>query len=278
MKRLKLIGLAVLLLCLLTVQVAKADDYQKVELILGILVDVSGSVDAAEYEMQRKGYVTAFQTTVAELYEKSASDPNFYVGPMAVNFMYWSGDAEVTVGWTYINSAAEAETFAQAISDAIRPYSDMTDISGAIAFGAEQIADVPFDVTDDVRKVLDISGDGTDNVKDTQGPSYGHYDYASEVEKARDAAIQAGITINGLPITLDVSNLDEYYLEHVVGGEEAFMIESNDFETLAAAIEKKITTEVTNTGGNTPEPTSMLLFGSATGLMAWFRRKRHHKK
>jgi hypothetical protein len=63
-----------------------------------------------------------------------------------------------------------------------------------------------------IRRVIDISGDGPNNE-------------GGLVTRARDAAVEAGVVINGLPIIIkrgwsspyDVDNLDEYYRDCVIG-------------------------------------------------------------
>ena len=74
-----------------------------------------------------------------------------------------------------------------------------------------------------LRRVIDISGDGPNN---NGGP----------VTAARDAAIDKGITINGLPImlkaptpwTMDIQNLDFYYEDCVIGGAGSFVVPIQD--------------------------------------------------
>ncbi len=66
---------------------------------------------------------------------------------------------------------------------------------------------IPFAAT---RQVIDISGDGVDNVTGTPA-------------SARDRAVAQGITINGLPITKGSQLLPIYYQTEVIGGRDAFI-------------------------------------------------------
>ena len=88
--------------------------------------------------------------------------------------------------------------------------------------------------------MVDISGDGPNN----WGPL---------VTTARDRAVAAGITINGLPIINDrlspfgwptITNLDLYYRDCVIGGRGAFMVVANTFNDFAAAVLKKLVLEI----------------------------------
>ena len=82
---------------------------------------------------------------------------------------------------------------------------------------------------------IDISGDGPNN---NGGP----------VTLARDAALEKGIVINGLPImvkepsysTMDIDNLDYYYEDCVVGGPGSFVIAIKDREKFKEAIRTKL--------------------------------------
>ena len=96
-----------------------------------------------------------------------------------------------------------------------------------------------------LRRVIDISGDGPNN----NGPP---------VTGARDAALEKGITINGLPITVkepsksawDIDNLDLYYEDCVIGGPGAFVIAIKDREKFKETIRAKLVLEVAD---RTPE-------------------------
>ncbi len=61
---------------------------------------------------------------------------------------------------------------------------------------------------------------------------------------ARDAALAAGIGINGLPILALEPDLDRYYYENVIGGPGAFVIVAQNYDTFADAILKKLIAEI----------------------------------
>ena len=89
-----------------------------------------------------------------------------------------------------------------------------------------------------LRRVIDISGDGANN---EGGPVTG----------ARDAALEKGITINGLPIMMkpkssmmDIDDLDLYYEDCVIGGLGSFVVAVRDRDHLKEAIRKKLIMEV----------------------------------
>ena len=56
--------------------------------------------------------------------------------------------------------------------------------------------------------------------------------------------MRAGVTINGLPILALEPGLDQYYLNNVIGGPNAFIIVAETFEAFAEAVLKKLITEI----------------------------------
>ena len=88
-------------------------------------------------------------------------------------------------------------------------------------------------------RVIDISGDGPNN-------------NGAPVVIARDAAVEKGIVINGLPImvkepsysTMDIDNLDLYYEDCVIGGPGSFVVAIKDREKFKEAIRTKLLLEV----------------------------------
>lgn len=89
------------------------------------------------------------------------------------------------------------------------------------------------------RKAIDVSGDGRNNI----GP---------DLEPVRNAVVNSGIVINGLPIVNDRPNfgrppdkdLDAYYEESVIGGPGAFIVVAHDFNDFARAIRAKLVKEI----------------------------------
>jgi hypothetical protein len=53
-----------------------------------------------------------------------------------------------------------------------------------------------------------------------------------------------GITINGLAILNEEPELDRYYGESVIGGDEAFVVTAADYDDFARALRAKLVREV----------------------------------
>lgn len=202
-----------------------------VDLALVIAVDISFSMDPDEQTLQREGFVQAFRsTTVHDAIRRGM------LGRIAVAYVEWAGasDQRVLLPWTVIEGRKSAESFADAIAAKPTRRAARTSISGIIDFSAKLIGEGDLAAT---RKVIDISGDGPNN----QGRA---------VTVARDAALEQGITINGLPIMLkdpgyfDVPELDTYFRDCVIGGPGAFMVPARSRDQFINAVKTKIIMEV----------------------------------
>jgi Protein of unknown function (DUF1194) len=231
-----LLRLAALLL-LLTVPAA-AQDKKEVDLALAMAIDISGSIDPDEAKLQREGYVMAFRDPV--IVRAILGGPN---GRIAVAYYEWS-DAWVQrllIDWTLLDSEAAIAEFAKRLAAAPISIARRTSISGAIRYAIPLFARSPYEAT---RKVLDISGDGSNND-------------GGLVTDQRYEALKERIAINGLPIMNDRPNpfgfpsepdLDKYYLHCVTGGPRSFVEVARNFDDFPRAVRKKALQEIADLG------------------------------
>jgi len=219
-----------------------------VDLELVLAVDVSRSIDADEFELQRQGYARAItNANVLGAIQSGA------IGAIAVSYVEWSGadQQKTVVDWTLIRDPGTAEDFAAAILAAPRSFAAYTSISGAIDYSVRLFETNRYEGS---RQVIDVSGDGSNNS-------------GRPVWLARDAAVEVGITINGLAIINDRPNpfsrpepkLDDYYRENVIGGSGAFVVIADDFTSFSSAILSKLIKEV----AAAPEGTRRTRFAGA---------------
>jgi uncharacterized protein DUF1194 len=225
---------AALLVLVALASPARAD---KVDLLLVLAADVSRSVDDVEFDLQRKGYAAALSDP--RVLKAIAGGPNQAI---AVTYVEWSDtlDQEVVVDWTTIRDGEDAAAVAAALLKAPRSFASRTSISGAIYFAMQRLASASAGAD---KRIIDISGDGTSN----SGPP---------VIEARDQAVAAGITINGLAIintqtrpgftmhTQPPGGLPNYYKDNVIGGPGAFLLVVENFDTFADAITRKLMSEI----------------------------------
>jgi hypothetical protein len=208
-----------------------------VELILA--VDVSYSMDMDELAVQREGYAQAIVSK--EFLQALKTGPT---GKIAVTYFEWaaSNDQKIIIPWRVIDGPETADAVADEILKTPIRRASRTSISGAINFAMPLFEENPYR---GLRRVIDISGDGPNN-------------NGAPVTGARDAALEKGITINGLPImvkepsysTMDIENLDLYYEDCVTGGPGSFVVSIKDREKFKEAIRTKLLLEV---AGRTPE-------------------------
>ena len=203
-----------------------------VELI--IAVDVSGSIDPEEAQLQRNGYIDAF--TDARILRAIKSGPR---GRIAVAYVEWADNfyQSLIADWVEIDGEDSAGKFAAHLRKVPINIAQRTSISGAINYCLPLFDRNNFKGT---RQVIDISGDGPNND-------------GILVDVARDAALARKITINGLPIINDRPNrfgfpnlpdLDDYYEGCVIGGRGAFVVVARDFADFATAVKQKLFLEV----------------------------------
>jgi len=205
---------------------------------------VSRSIDDVEFNLQRKGYAAAI--TDPRVLRAISGGRNHAI---AITFIEWSGaaDQNVIVDWTVVRDEEAAGGIAATMLAAPRSFLGRTSISAAIDYSIERIGMAPAQAD---KRIIDISGDGTNNS-------------GRPVTEARDQAVAAGITVNGLAIINTQANpgyafhtqppggLPKYYEENVIGGPGAFLLQVENFDTFAESMTRKLVTEI---AGAPPAP------------------------
>ena len=213
-----------------------------VDLTVVLAADVSRSVDDGEFELQRKGYAAALaDPRVLTAIHASKS------GAIGVCFIEWSGEDEqhIVLPWTEIRDEEDGGAAAAALLKTPRSFTGRTSISAAIDYAMGYFGKAKWPAT---RRIIDISGDGTSNS-------------GRPITEARDQAVAAGVTINGLAIineqadfgysahTHPPGGLPNYYRQNVVGGPNAFLIIVKNFNSFADAMANKLAKEINVAGG-----------------------------
>jgi hypothetical protein len=231
----RLLAVAFVIVALLLSPAARAAE--EVDLLLVLSSDVSRSIDAPKFKLQRDGYAAAIvNPRVIQAIRSGA------LGKIAVSFVEWSGVGaqKIVIDWTIIRDEATARDFSAQVIEAPRAFADRTSISGGIDFAMAQLARAPYQAS---RHTIDVSGDGTNNS-------------GRDVTDARDEALAKGVTINGLVIlserpmswnadhTNPPGGLDAYYRNNVIGGPGSFVMVAENFNSFGQAILNKLIAEI----------------------------------
>ena len=210
---------------------------ETVDLTLVLVTDVSRSIDDAEFKLEKEGYATAFTSRQVIDAIQGGS-----VGAIAVAYVEFASSFEVrtVLDWAVIRDRASAQEFADRLVASPRSFWGRTAIGAGVDRAVQLLAESGFEAP---RRVIDVCGDGTNNA-------------GRDVSEARDDAVKAGITINGLAIINDhpvswtyahvqpPGGLPNYYRENVTGGPSSFVLEVHDFQTFGEAMTRKLVTEI----------------------------------
>ncbi len=224
-----------LVLLLLLAGTARAAE--PVDMTLVLVSDVSRSVDDSEFQMEKSGYAAALNDP-----RVLAAIRGGAIGAIAVAYVEFAGSYEVNtvLDWRVVRDAASARQFTDALDAAPRSFWGRTSISAGIDRAMQLLAENRFETQ---RRVIDVAGDGTNNA-------------GRDVSAARDDAVVAGITVNGLaiinehPVSYTYAHvqppggLTEWYRQNVIGGPGSFVLEVRDFSTFGEAMTRKLINEI----------------------------------
>ena len=210
---------------------------EDVDLALVLVTDVSRSIDDSEFTLEKNGYGAAFTSP-----EVLAAIKNGPSGAIAVAYVEFASGFEVktVLDWSVIHDRDSAKAFVDKLTAAPRSYWGRTAISAGIDHAVGMLAENSFNPA---RRAIDVCGDGTNNA-------------GRDVSDARDDAVKAGITINGLAIINEhpvswtfahvqpPGGLAKYYRDNVTGGPGSFVMEVHDFQAFGEAMTRKLVAEI----------------------------------
>lgn len=192
------------------------------ELALVLAVDISGSVDRREYDVQMQGLAGALRDgqVIDALVSTKA----------ALLVMQWTGSSRqrVSVPWTRINDAADVLALSETVAATPRAWRNFSTAIGEALLSAQaSFQDVP----DCTNRIIDVSGDGTSN--EGVEPRY-----------LRRSLNTDGIIVNGLVIEdATAEDLTGYFFENVITGPGAFVMTANGFDDYPDRIRDKLRRE-----------------------------------
>lgn len=197
----------------------------KCRLALVLALDVSSSVDAAEYDLQRLGLAAALSTEEVRHAILAGGD-----GDVALAVYEWSGffQHKLQLDWTLLRSHDDIDRAVRVLAGMERSHDDFpTSVGQALGYGATLLQRGP----DCTRKVIDMSGDGINNAG--YGPAGAYRNFPFE-----------GVTVNGLVVLGQSEEVLRFYHEEVVLGPAAFVITANGFDEFEKAMTRKLYREI----------------------------------
>ncbi|GHC67149.1 hypothetical protein GCM10007315_35210 [Gemmobacter tilapiae] len=193
------------------------------ETALLLAIDVSGSIDTGEYHLQVEGLAQALQDgQVQEALLK---------GQVALAVVQWSGFDQQTLvqDWSRMENPQDIATLIAQVQALPRAFDgSQTAVGQAIRFSTAQ-----FDpVSDCQRRVIDISGDGPENIGHTVTP-------------ARQEAMAAKVTINAIAIEDAGAQvaITNFYRKWVITP-AGFVITARGLEDYPRALREKLLREL----------------------------------
>ncbi len=193
------------------------------ELVLA--VDVSGSIDSREFDLQTNGLADAFEnpSLIAAIGELE--------GGVLVTMTHWSGSTRhrQMTAWHWLTDARSMAAFAaeaRGTRRAWRNYS--TAVGEALVHAAEVSTTAPETCK---RRVIDVSGDGVSNE-------------GREPSTISGTLAALGYTINGLVIRGAAPDPVTYFQAQVIAGPGAFVEIAADFADYPRAILRKLLREI----------------------------------
>jgi hypothetical protein len=217
-----LVRAAALLLAAGLATPAVAQQECRLALLLGM--DVSASVDAAEYQLQIEGLAAAL--IHPSVVEAALSG----TGPVALSIYEWSGASSKmsSVDWTLVQSEADLTGIAERVLRATRNHEDFpTALGYALGFASTHLNRAP----PCLFRTVDISGDGQNNDGFPPAAAYEHFPFE-------------GVTVNGLAIGGASRGIEDYYLAEVIHGPGAFVEYARNHDDFEEVMRRKLEREL----------------------------------
>lgn len=193
------------------------------ETALLLSIDVSGSIDTADYRLQVEGLNHALlDPEVTEALVK---------GQVALAVIQWSGVSQqaLVLPWQRMLDPVDVSRFASAAAAIPRAFKGSdTAVGEGLRFAAARFTVVP----DCRRKVIDVSGDGQENAG------------FSDAE-ARAEAVDLGLTINAIAIEEPgpAAPVTSYYRRWVISP-DGFVVTARGLQDYAETLRLKLLREL----------------------------------
>lgn len=205
--------------------VSQAEEHCR--LALALALDVSSSVDADEYVLQRDGLATALDDPVIRTAILDGS------GHVSMAIYEWSGRRQNVMvrDWVALVDDASIDGLIQSLRTAPRSHTRFPTAMGyALGYGATLLQRGP--VCD--RRVIDVSGDGQNNDGFPPRLAYKNFPFQN-------------VTVNGLAVLGGAPDVLDYFHREVRFGAGAFVETSQGYQGYRDAMTRKLFRELSDT-------------------------------
>lgn len=203
-------------------QTAQAQAHCRLALVLAL--DVSSSVDAEEYVLQRDGLAAALDDP---LIRSAILDGT---GHVAIAIYEWSGRRQSAIlsNWVALMDNSAIDNVIQSLRSAPRSHTRFPTAMGyALGFGATLLESGP----DCDRRVIDLSGDGENNDGFPPRLAYRNFPFAN-------------VTVNGLAVLGGSQDVLDYFHREVRFGFGAFVETTEGYTGYHEAMTRKLFREL----------------------------------
>ncbi len=215
---------------------------ERVDMMICLAADVSESVTSMEYDLQKQGHAAAISDPrVVDIIQGGLRRK------VAAIYVEWADQDQqfLAADWHIIEDQASADRFGESIQNSPSPpWIDWsvrnTSTSEVVRYCLNQFENSP---GHSMRRVIDISSDGTNNV-------------GRRVDGVRDLAVSQGVVINVLAIedskdpfpdgthTRPIEGLVSYFKNNVAGGTGSFVHAASGYSSFGEMIRKKFILEL----------------------------------
>lgn len=190
------------------------------------VADISSSMDDEERRILRLSHAEAIASS-----EVMNAVRNGDIGRSVFAYVEFASRAEVVIGWTVIETDADAAEFASIlIEHAEHPYDlgTITNIGNGLRAAHELMQELR---EEPLFRTVDVVGDGTGD---------DHW------VTPRQDLLDMGVTINGLPIVLrpDDDDLVEWYSGSLIGGPRSFSLPIHGMGEMPMKLRQKLVSEL----------------------------------
>ncbi len=239
-------------LCLSLFNFAQAETLPYVDTMIVVAVDVSGSVDDNEYNIQKSGIVEAFSDPSVQRLLLQCSPSG-----IGITYVEWSGSGQSNpsvsikpvvqvIPWTRLLSPQDMIDFANKLLGSPRSSRGETDIARSLAFARELLVSAPFE---SYNRIVSLSTDGQ------QGFTIRGVSTEDFLKSERDKLATLGVTINAIGIEADLQvdprmmgfmptsedkTMEIYLNENVRSGPNSFVTPAADFKAYSEAFKKQL--------------------------------------